>query len=176
MSFLKNLFQMKDSDPKVQWTPAGYSSFDEFNRKKQEFWEKAPEWFRDESLMENFAKGIGYAGDYYRAAWAEIKAKVSKQSVDGAGRSFVAEMNGLGIITAEGHNGGEGHLYWTFRPHNFDYMDGFGVDYDRVYSFYDHNLVLVKECRLSKLSGNEAVQLFKTTWCLSHEISDIKKC
>lgn len=171
MGILKNLFQKKDELPKTHWAPAGYSSFEEFNRKKREYFENAPPWFYDEKLLESFAKETGYGGDYYRPAWVEIRAKISSKPTDNSGRRLVADMNGLGTITAEGHNGGEGHLYWTFRPHNFDCVDGFGVDYNMVYSFYDHDLNLVKECRLSDLSETEAVQLFKRTWCLTHEFS-----
>lgn len=138
--------------------------------KNDEYFKCAPGWYFDESLMEDFARN-GYDGAYRHREWPKIKAAVEKHPVDSAGRSFISEMNGLGVITAEGRNGGEGHWFWTFRPHNFDYMDGFPLDYRKTYSFYRQDLSLMKECKLAELSGREAVELFRSTWCLSHEPS-----
>jgi hypothetical protein len=139
---------------------------------REEYFKNAPQWFYDESLMAQFAES-SKGQSCFRTAREEIRAKVNQNPTDRMGRCLNSEMNGLGIVTAEGRNGGEGHWFWTFRPHNFDYMDGFLLDYTKVYSFYNSALDLVKECKLSNLSGAEATELFAHTWCLSHELGEV---
>lgn len=137
---------------------------------KREYFKRSPSWYLNESMMETFARD-GYDFGYRHREWPKIRAAVNNQPEDAAGRSLISEMNGLGVVTAEGRNGGEGHWFWTFRPHNFDYMDGFALDYRKTYSFYSPELKLVKECKLAELSGVEAIALFRSTWCVSHELS-----
>jgi hypothetical protein len=171
MSILNRLFQKKSQlQGDLRWIPQGRLRKD-FDELRDLYLRQAPAWFLDQNLMKNFAEEQG-APKAWHAQAIEIEQKVRANPCDQFGRDLKVDGNGLGLIRAEKFTYGKGTWSWSFRPHNLSWEIGFSLDYTLLYSFYDQKLRFIKDCRLSELSIDEALELFKGSWCVSHELSE----